>query len=81
MNPNLIETYNALPEAMQLEVEHYIEFLSIKTKQNRVGDRSTDLTPEQRAKNWIAWVETMKQKNQNPNPLPDLALHRDSMYE
>lgn len=30
MNPNLIETYNALPEAIKKQVEDFIEFLAQK---------------------------------------------------
>ena len=71
----VIENLRKLPLEKQQEVLKFTESLAQKTSLP-VPDPS--LTPEQRAANWREWVQS--HSSNNP-PLPDEALHRDTMYE
>ncbi|AVQ73653.1 MAG: DUF2281 domain-containing protein [Microcystis sp. M048S1] len=72
---NVIEYLRKLPPDKQQEVLDFTQFLSQKST---LPKPNPNLTPEQRSANWLAWVDS--HKSSNP-PLPDEALHRDSMYE
>lgn len=70
----IIEQLRKLPPEKQQEVLDFTEFLN-----QRISLPTPDphLTPKQRAENWVKWVKS--HTSDNP-PLPEEALHRDSMY-
>ena len=72
---NVIEYLRKLPPDKQQEVLDFTQFLSQKST---LPKPNPNLTPEQRSANWLAWDDS--HKSSTP-PLPDEALHRDSMYE
>jgi hypothetical protein len=71
----VIDNLRKLPAKEQRKVLEYIESLAPRTSLPTPDPR---LTPEQRAAAWMAWVQS--HSSSNP-PLPEEALHRDSMYE
>jgi hypothetical protein len=71
----VLENLKQLTLPQQQEVLDFTQFLSQKST---LPKPNPNLTPEQRSANWLAWVDSYKSSNP---PLPDEALHRDSMYE
>jgi hypothetical protein len=71
----VIENLRKLPLEEQQKVLDFTQSLAPKTS---LPTPDPHLTPEQRAANWIAWVQS--HSSSNP-PLPEEALHRDTMYE
>lgn len=71
----LIEYLRKLPPDKQQEVLNFTQFLNQKMF---LPQPDSTLTPEQKSANWLAWVDS--HKSSNP-PLPEEALHRDTMYE
>jgi hypothetical protein len=71
----VIENLRKLPLEKQQEV---LEFTQSLTPKKPLPSPDPNLTPEQRAANWMTWVQS--HSSNNP-PLPDEALHRDTMYE
>jgi hypothetical protein len=71
----VIENLRKLPVEKQQQVLDFTQSLTPKTS---LSTPDPNLTPEQRAANWIAWVQG--HSSNNP-PLPEEALHRDTMYE
>lgn len=71
----VIENFRKLPLEKQQEVLDFTESLQQKTS---LPSPDPSLTPEQRAANWRTWVQS---RSSNHPPLPDEALHRDTMYE
>jgi hypothetical protein len=71
----VIENLRKLSMEKQQQVLDFTQSLTPKTS---LPTPDTNLTPEQRAANWIAWGQG--HSSNNP-PLPEEALHRDTMYE
>lgn len=70
----VIENLRKLPPEKQQEVLDFTEFLNQKIS---LPTPDPTLTPQQRAENWVNWVKS--HTSDNP-PLPEEALHRDSIY-
>ena len=71
----VIEYLRKLPPDKQQEVLEFTQFLHEK----RVFPTpDTTLTLQHQSANWLAWVES--HTSHHP-PLPEEALHRDTMYE
>ncbi len=64
-----------LPLDKQQQVLDFSTFLQQKSL---LPSPEMDLTPEQKSANWLKWVYS--HSSDNP-PLPDEALHRDTMYD
>ncbi|NCR02019.1 MAG: DUF2281 domain-containing protein [Microcystis aeruginosa L211-101] len=71
----IIKNLRKLPLEKQQEVLSFTESLIPKTS---LPLPDPTLAPEQRAAKWMSWVQS--HSSNNP-PLPDEALHRDTMYE
>ena len=71
----VIENLRRLPLQKQQEVLNFSQSL---TKTNSLPSPDPNLTPQQRAEQWRKFVDS--HSSDNP-PLPDEALHRDTMYE
>jgi hypothetical protein len=71
----VIDNLRKLPVEKQQEVLNFTKSLTSKTT---LPTPDPNLTPEQRAANWMNWVQSHSFNNP---PLPDEALHRDSIYE
>ena len=71
----VIENFRKLPLEKQQEVLNFSQSL---TKTNSLPSPDPNLTPQQRAEKWREFVDS--HSSDNP-PLPDEALHRDTMYE
>jgi hypothetical protein len=71
----VIENLRKLTLEKQQEV---LDFTKSLTRKTSLPTPDPDLTPARRAADWIAWLQS--QSSTNP-PLPEEALHRDTMYE
>ena len=72
----VIENLRRLPLQKQQEVLDFTKSLTPKT--NSLPSPDPNLTSQQRAEKWREFVDS--HSSDNP-PLPDEALHRDTMYE
>jgi hypothetical protein len=70
----ILEKIRQLPPAQQQEVLDFSTFLQQK---NSLPTPDVNLTPKQKSANWLKWV---KSHSSNNSPLPDEALHRDTIY-
>lgn len=71
----VLEYLRQLPPDKQQEV---LEFTQILSQKQILPTPDPTLTPEQRSANWLAWI----QSHTSPHPpLPEEALHRDTMYD
>ncbi len=75
LEQSLLENLRQLPLSQQQQILDFSEFLKQKTS---LPQPDTNLTPEEKSANWLAWVDS--HKSPHP-PLPEEALHRDTMYE
>jgi hypothetical protein len=71
----VLENLKQLPLKQQEEVLNFSEFLKQK---NSLPTSENNLSPEEKSANWRKWVQS--HTSNNP-PLPEEALHRDTMYE
>ena len=70
----VIEYLRKLPPDKQQEVLDFTQFLN---KKRVLPTPDPTLTLEQRSANWLAWVQS--HTSHHP-PLPEEALHRDSIF-
>jgi hypothetical protein len=71
----IIEKLRKLPIEKQQEVLNFTESL---TKNHSLPSPDPNLTPKERAEKWRRFVDSHSSDN---SPLPESALHRDTMYE
>ncbi len=71
----ILEKIRQLPIEKQQKI---LDFTTLLQQENKLPSPAINLTPNQRSTNWLNWVRSHKTNN---SPLPEIALHRDTMYD
>jgi hypothetical protein len=71
----ILEKIRQLPLEKQQKI---LDFTTLLQQENNLLSPMINLTPTQRSANWLNWVKSHKTNNR---PLPEIALHRDTMYD
>jgi hypothetical protein len=71
----VLENLKQLSLNQQQEV---LDFSEILKQKSSLPTPDKNLSPEEKSANWRKWVQSHTSNN---SPLPEEALHRDTMYE